>query len=133
MATKTSCGYCLPGYSLYPDKMKCISCPDHCLVCDSQGQSCTECEEGYYVDGSESFQNAICVNCANYSRYVGKICDYTSGWRKFPFQCEAFYGGCAESNPTPIIGEEKLDCKTCKTGYKLDTESRNCVSCPYKC
>ena len=26
-----------------------------------------------------------------------------------------------------------LDCKTCKTGYKLDSESRNCVSCPYKC
>ena len=55
------------------------------------------------------------------------------GWRKFPYLCENFASGCIESNPTPIIGKAKLDCKTCSSGYKLDSTNKNCTSCPNGC
>lgn len=81
------CTKCESGYGK-EDAGTCTKCVDsHCTSCGVLGKTCTVCSAGYYVDKSESDEEAICVECTTTnSKYVKTSCNDTSRV-DFPWTC----------------------------------------------
>ena len=99
------CTKCESGYGK-EDAGTCTKCEDaHCTACGASGKTCTECPTGYYLDSTESAEEAICVECTTTnSKYINTNCNETSRV-DFPWTCAALTGNCAENNLYPLIGE----------------------------
>lgn len=128
---------CKPGYTTEASTNGCCCvslCSDNCATCSSAG-TCTQCNSGFYLSGSQ------CVACPANATCDGTIFSCKSGYKKSGSSCvldtcDAGYyknGNFCISCPEGCTACSQLvpgvvTCSTCKSGYYKS--GTRCASCP---
>lgn len=104
--TMTTC-VCLAGY--IPAADGCVACTPYCQTCTTS--VCTVCAVG------STLTSGVCTPCRDgtYLQAVNNV-----------LMCTTCSANCTSCNVT------STNCTACKTGFTLDTRSRQCVCSPGK-
>lgn len=131
-STLHSCESCLDGY--YPriegGGKKCFrGTVPNCVAYDqSEDNTCSACENGFYLKNSECLQHIILPNCNNYDPFKANACsECNQGFIKLEIQ-----NVCIQRKPIPNCLKPLSDlsgCRECDKRFYL-TESGHCAVIP---
>lgn len=119
----SKCIRCIDGASFSDDGKSCIGkpCPNGCGKCKNDGDTCTQCYEGFFLTGTKCkacFEN--CRECTSDAQKDCTYCTYNYGFNKEHKCIKVGGGNCF------MADAEGKSCASCIPGYHLDTKTKKC-------
>lgn len=131
-------GDCAAGYGLNTGSGECDECPSDCTTCtwsdDLSSLECTDCDTsfGEISSGQCGACPGNCVACSaddaeNPDVLTCGTC--TDGYASNDGVCGACPSNCIKCKDD----DATMTCETCKSGYALDSKTKECVACFGNC